>query len=239
MRKARARARRPTHESLLHRGGVWFYVHFYSSADKRKRAYNAVQLTIVFAIALFALSLILWANSVQTPQQAITVSHRIAEGSTIAQSDLAIINMPAEADSKHLITSENKIVGKNAAIPLEKGTLIPESALTDRVTVPHGYTVIDVNLTSSASALSIGDHVKLLASDSQIGEQASGSVQDQATSITLTDDAIVMSTARKDKAQFWELNSTDAPTISVAVRAKDALAIVSTQNNSPIIAIPK
>lgn len=214
---------------------TWIYIHLFATSSKRKRTHYVLR-AIITALILFGLLTVLSVfASDQTGISAVTVSRNIARGSTIQSSDISSAPLPRGIDESLVITSAEDVIGKTSMIDLSRGSFILQTAAQPSPEIPQGYTVIDVNLTSSTRMLYSGQHIQLFTRSSSAPQTEDRTKQHN----IIAQDAIILSTATSQKkSQFWQFESSDSTNATLAVPADDAILVLDAQNNAPIIAIP-
>lgn len=113
----------------------------------------------------FALAGAVVANRVDTRLPVLAAAHDIAAGQTISDADLAVVRVAADAGVATLPdTQRGTVVGRTAAMPVAKGTLLQHAQLGDVAWPPAGQAVIAVGVKPghAPDGLAAGSHVTVL-----------------------------------------------------------------------------
>ncbi len=142
----------------------------------------------------FALAGAAVANRVDTRLPVLAAAHDIAAGQTISDADLTVVRVAADAGVATLPdTQRAAVVGRTAAMPVVKGTLLQQALLGDVAWPPAGQAVIAVGVKPghAPAGLAAGSHVTVLIVPTSGAAPGSGS--SATTTAVVQADATVVS----------------------------------------------
>ena len=147
----------------------------------------------------------------------LAVSRQVRAGSTLTDSDLSVVELPADNGLSTVAADDRSaVVGRTVAVELEAGSLLSMAGLGPARPVPNGQAIVAVGVTASADPLgsiAVGEQVEIVSVDkgSDGSQAASGQV--------LTTGRVVDVTPSGD--------GSDTATVSVAVPSADAAQVAA------------
>lgn len=187
-------------------------------------------------LSVFSLSHYL--SAIITDTTPLVVAKRdIQRGDTLEKSSLLLIQAPRSDAFRHAFTTASELEGMIARTDIAQGQAIYSSALSSTLETGTGLTKLRVKLASVPNDLYPGDKVKLVTSGSCTAQEQ----PEQELLCTLSEEAQVLSISNddEDSGLFSTVTGDDQQNASVefALAPQEALAVISHQQEGPIIAV--
>ena len=131
----------------------------------------------VALIALAALAAAYLTQVVGHTVPVVAIAQQVRAGAVLDRSDLTIANINADPALHPIAASQlNSLIGRRAAIDLSAGSLLTDTAVTNRVLPAAGRSLVGIALTAAqlpAEPLQAGDRVRIVDTPSAQGEPPS------------------------------------------------------------------
>ena len=147
------------------------------AAPPRTRRRPALLAIGVALIALAALAAAYLTQVVGSTVPVVAIAQNVRAGAVLDRTDLTIANINADPALHPIAASQlNSLIGRRAAVDLSAGSLLTDTAVTDRVLPGAGRSLVGIALTAAqlpAEPLQAGDRVRIVDTPSAQGESPS------------------------------------------------------------------
>ncbi|MBT1177419.1 SAF domain-containing protein [Bifidobacterium callimiconis] len=191
-------------------------------AARRRRALVR-RLTIAVCAGLSVWLILQCLMSLVARGPVAVASASISRGSTITAASVTIEQVPVSAITESAFSSADDVDGLIAQVDIAKGEPIMRGMATRAPVVAADHTAVEITVSSSTDALMPGRAVRLVAADRVLAESAMV--------------VKVPERGSDDSSGILSGRGGDDATVTVALTAEEAMAVLAAQEAGPILAV--